>query len=726
MSRFLFLLALVCAGSQAYAAATGAAPYLAAADGSVEALPLVLTSVEVGIAGVVADVRVKQVYENRGSVPIEAVYVFPGSSRAAIHGLELRIGERVIRADVREKAKARAEYETALAEGKTASLLEQLDPSIFRMSVANVLPGDRIEVDLKYSELLVPTRGEYEFFFPHTVGQRYAAAADAAPATPASSAADVTDYAFDLSVRLEGALPLAEVGSPSHAVDVARPAPHAARVTLGAAAQRDAGTRDYVLRFRYAGEQIQSGALLHPEGEGGYFLLLAEPPRRIEAGAILPREFIFVVDVSGSMHGQPLDIAEDLLGDLVGALRPTDMFNVLLFSGGSKVLAPEGSVPATAANVTAARELIGNADAGGGTELVQALEVAYALPARPGYARSVVIVTDGAIWAGGPAFRVIRSHLAEANVFAFGIGPSVEHEVIARLARAGAGEPFIVDELGKGREVAARMRSYIDRPLLTDIAIEAAGIELLDLEPQPLPDLLAERPLVLVGKYRGNVPGMITVSGMTGGTPYRQVLSLDPATARPLPALRQLWARERIQRLLDEQSGGGSWSDSMDPGIDHSTAITALGLEHHLLTPYTSFVAVDQVVRSDGSPVPVSQPAVAKGIGFALWSRRAAIALPPPASSAAIPDRHAAGRDFALRDGTWTDRAFDRQIVLRVRPDSAAWHALLGLCPELAEMARLGVRVLVAFGTHAILITPDGFSDYPPEVLAAAVRGTRS
>jgi Ca-activated chloride channel homolog len=218
---------------------------------------------------------------------------------------------------------------------------------------------------------------------------------------------------------------------------------------------------------------------------------------------------------------------------------------------------------------------------------------------------------------------------------------------------------------------------------------------------------------------------MITVSGLAGGAPYRQVLSLDPGSAKPLPALRQLWARERIQRLLDEQSGGGSWDDSQDPNVDHTSAITALGLDYHLLTPYTSFVAVDQVVRGDGAPVPVTQPAVAKGIGFALWSRRAAVTPTLATPSSAAQHRTAGGREFVLREGIWTDRGFERQIVLRVRPDSAAWHALLRLCPDLADFRRLGERVLVAFGTHAILLTPDGFSDYPPEVLAEVVRGGR-
>ncbi|MBD8527627.1 VIT and vWA domain-containing protein [Pseudomarimonas arenosa] len=728
LSTLLLVSLLLSWGSAA--ADHGSAPYLVSTDGSVEQLPLVMTSVDVAIAGVIADVRVTQVFENRGELPIEAVYVFPGSDRAAIQALQMRIGDRVIRAAIREKAVARAEYEEAQTQGKTASLLEQLDPSIFRMSIANVLPGDRIEVELRYTELLVPTRGVYEFFYPNTVGERFTQAGDKAIRTPTSTDSKVSDFAFNISARLVGALPLGEVGSPSHDVDVEQPSAHEALVTLDDDAQRDAGKRDYRLRFRYAGERIESGLMSFREGDGGYFLLLAEPPQQVDAAIVVPREFIFVIDVSGSMVGKPLEITKDLLGDLVSSLRPTDVFNLLLFSGGSDVFAENRSVAATPENVQRARDFIGASNAGGGTELVSALETAYRLPSSPGFSRSIIIVTDGAISAGGAAFSAIRSRLDQANTFAFGIGPSVESAVIRLLARAGAGEPFIVGELGEGKQVATRLRQYIDRPVLTDIKLEASGVDIFDLEPLQVPDLLAERPVVVVGRFRGSQPGTVSVSGTSGRSEYRQELTLDPGNADPsLHALRQMWGRERIQGLLDEQAGNGWWSGyQRSDAIDHSAEITKLALDYSLLTPYTSFVAIDERIRNDGESVRVEQPAVAKGVGHHVvqsLSLAASAAAPALVSSPASDRTLVAARSFVLRDGVWTDEAFGDQVVLRVRPDSQAWQQLLLLCPELAEYRLLGDSVLIAFGRYAVLLTPRGFSDYPADLLAQAVLPAR-
>lgn len=726
LARFLALglFALPCA---AVASERGSAPYMAASDGSVERLPLVLTAVDVTIAGVIADVSVKQVYENRGSVPIEAIYVFPGSDRAAVYALQMTIGDRVVRARIEKKEEARAQYEEALAEGKTASLLEQLDPSIFRMSLANVQPGDRIEVELKYTELLVPEQGEYEFFFPNTVGSRYTSSDDTAIDSPTSVSSEVSDYAFDIRVRVVGALALGEIDSSTHTMNVERASAFEAMLTLDEAAARAAMTKDFLLRYRYVGSAIEAGILAYPEGDGGYFLLLAEPPRNVQPTAIVDREFIFVIDVSGSMHGRPLDVSKDLLGDLVASLRPTDLFNVVLFAGGSKLLGEDRSLPATRDNIAKALKMISDSDAGGGTELIPALETAYALPQANTGSRSIIIVTDGAIAAGGRAFRVIRDHLDRANVFAFGIGPSVERPVIQLLARAGAGEPFIVDELGKGAESAARLRSYVDRPLLTAIDAVPVGIALLDQEPQQIPDLLAERPLVLIGRYRGSSAGSVAIEGVAGGQAYRQTLALDPANASPtLSGLRQLWARQRIQRLMDEQSSAG-WGYSNDGGDQtHSEEITQLGLDYGLLTPYTSFVAVDERVRGSDEPETVRQPAVSKGIGYRAPPRLVRVSAAPPdplpRPLAAEPPRQVGDHQFVLLDGVWTDQAFRAQHTLRIRPGSAAWDKLLELCPMLADFGALGERVLVVLGQYAVLIAPDGFSDYPDEVLAAALQ----
>ncbi len=714
------------------AADRGSAPYLTASDGAVEQLPLTFTAVDATIAGVIADVSVKQTYENRSERKFDVVYVFPGSDRAAIYALTMRVGERVIRANIRPKEVAKAEFEQARVQGKTASLLEQLDPSIFRMSLANVLPGDKIEVELRYTELLVPTKGEYEFFFPSTLGDRYASAREEAISTPKSSDERVVDHSFDLQVRIVGALPLGEVSSASHAVEVERPDVHQALVFLGEASQQAAAGKDYLLRFRYQGGDIETGIMAFPEGDGGYFLMLAEPPRRVEATQVVPREFIFVVDVSGSMHGRPLDISKDMLLDLVGSMRANELFNVILFAGASTTLSSSGSVPANLDNVNRARLFIEEAEAGGGTELIDALEKAYALPRTSGFSRTIVVVTDGAIWAGGHAYRAVREHLGGANLFAFGIGPSVDRPVIDLLARAGMGEPFIVDELGKGREVAQRLREYIDRPLLTGIELRHDHDRVFGIEPAQVPDLLAERPLVVVGRYRGQSAHNISIEGSRAGQPYQQTVSIVPGFASDrLSALRQLWARQRIQRLLDEQEG-----DSHDRGelADHSKEIEALGMEFSLLTPYTSFVAVDQLVRADGESELVEQPAVAKGSASGFGHAEPvelvmAEPAPSPGPLVAVADPTVQSmheREFQLLQGVWTDRAFADQVVLRVRLDSAAWRALLKMRPELAAYATLGERILIAFSTHAILITPDGFSDYPDELLARAIDQPRA
>lgn len=725
----------------ARATATAAeAPYLAVAGDSTEQLPLTLTTADVTIAGVIADVSLKQRYENRGSKPIEAIYVFPGSARAAIYGLTMTIGDRMIRAQIRGKQKAREDYEAARESGKTASLLEQLDPSIFRMNVANILPGDRIDVELRYTELLVPDQGIYEFVLPNTLGGHGDAADSGVAAASTSSAAEVVDYSFDVRTRVRAALPLASVESPSHAVDVARPSPWDADVTLAESAIEKAATADYVLRYRLAGDQIQSGILAFPQGDGGYFLLMAEPPRMIADAAITPREFIFVVDVSGSMYGAPLDLTKGLIVDLFATLRPSDRFNVILFSGGSKVLAPGGSLAATPETLERVRKLIGDQEAGGGTELVPALETAYALPETAGMARSVVIVTDGQISAGGDAYRTVRSQLGQANAFAFGVGPNVDRQVIERLARAGAGEPFIVEAIKDGAEVAARMRRYIDRPLLTHIELGLDSFDAYDLEPSGVPDLLAERPVVVVGRYRGAAQGGVVVRGYSGSAPFEQRVALDARHVAPqLGALRQLWARTRIQRLLDEQAAGGWYGSDEGTKVDHEPAITELGLEHSLLTPYTSFVAVDERVRTAEAATPVNQPAVAKpnaapapgpayyvsGTGSASGVIRefgvlAARAMPP--SSSATARASIGGRRFVLVGGVWTDTRYRiGQRTLRVRRDSPAFARLLALAPELARVLALGERVVVVVGDYALVIGPNGFSDYPDATLRRAL-----
>ncbi|HEY0708359.1 MAG TPA: VIT domain-containing protein [Polyangia bacterium] len=589
------------------------APYFTVAgdDKSTEQIPLKSTSGEVAIAGAIARVKVKQVFENTGQKPIEAVYVFPASTRASVHGMRMTIGSRTIEARIDRRAAARAAYQEARDQGKRASLLEQERPNVFTMNVANVMPGDRIAVELEYSELVIPEDAVYEFVYPTVVGPRYGGGTDPQRdtwiANPTLRRNAPDPYAFDVRVHLETGIALKEMSSPSHEIDVAYGGSHRADVRLK---KPGGGNRDFVLRYRLAGDRIETGVLLWEDptrASSGdretFFALMMEPPRRPDPAQIPPREYIFLLDVSGSMQGFPLDTTKALMRKLFANLRSTDQFNVALFSGASAVLAPEGSLSATPANLARALEIIDGQRGGGGTELMGGLEAAYAVPRRGSQvARTVVVVTDGYVGVEARAFRFIRERLDQANLFAFGIGSSVNRGLIEGMARAGVGAPFLVLSPTDAAAEADKLRALIETPVLTRIQVSYQGLTAVEMAPAKVPDLLARRPLIVFGKFRGNTTGRIDVSGSHGGGRFHQSIEVGPGAARAEnAALRWLWARKWAEILEDEHHmGAGSLAEN---------AITELGLAHNLLTSFTSFVAIDSaIVNREGRPTGVRQP----------------------------------------------------------------------------------------------------------------------
>jgi len=577
-------------------------------DPALDALPLKGTTVDVRIAGVIADVTVTQHYRNEGQRPIEARYVFPGSTRAAVHAMTVHLGERQIVAQIREKQRARLEYEGAKREGKTTALLEQERPNVFSMNVANILPGDDVRVELKYTELIAPDAGAYRFVFPTVVGPRYRSPA----ALPDNGALSATAHlqpgmassaSFALSVKLEAPLPIADVQSVSHKLESQGLGSRTVQLALADDAAPD--NRDFVLEYRLAGERTATGLMLYqapdkasPDAEN-FFLALVEPPKAIAPGQISPRDYVFVVDISGSMHGYPLQTAKVLLADLIGGLRPSDTFNVMLFSGSNRMLS-EQSVPATRANIERALKTIDRMGGGGSTEIVPALRRVAALPKPADVSRSVIVVTDGYVAVENEVFQLVRRNLSQANVFAFGIGSSVNRHLIEGLARAGQGEAFIVTRPEHAARQAERLRHIIDAPVLTRLKARFEGLDVYDVEPASMPDVLGGRPVLVWGKWRGSPHGAkLVLEGRSASGDHVDVVDA-PAPSTDAIALRHLWARQRIAQLGDDEALVG--------GQAQREPITALGLRYGLLTAYTSFIAVDQVVRTQVAAVPVVQP----------------------------------------------------------------------------------------------------------------------
>ncbi|MCM1187459.1 MAG: VWA domain-containing protein [Lachnoclostridium sp.] len=607
-------------------------------DSPVDRFPLKSTDVTVNISGIIAETYVKQTYVNEGSTPINARYVFPVSTDVTVHGMKMEIGDQIVTAQIKEKEEAKKEYEEAKSEGKSASLLQQKRPNVFTMDVANIMPGETAGIELHYTEMITPVEGTYEFVFPTVVGPRFIAPdasekengdnarTDTANAEtdwaviPYLSEGETPSSEYHITVNLATGVPIGELSCKSHDIQVEKENDSTARITLQNP-EDYAGNRDFILKYTLTGEEIKSG-LVFTEGESeNYFMLTLQPPERYTLETIPPREYIFVLDVSGSMNGYPLDTAKELIQNLVSGLRESDTFNLILFSGDSAQLSPT-SLPATKQNIKKAAKMISAGYGSGGTSLAPALENALAIPADENVARSIVIITDGYISNEQSIFDLINENMGNASFFSFGIGKAVNSYLIEGIATAGFGESFLVTDSADAADCAERFRTYIQSPLLTNISVTYDGFDVYDVEPAVPATLFAQKPIILFGKWKGNPEGTIRITGKTGNQDYSEEISVaDVAVTKDSDALRYLWARKRLERLTDY---GSIRNDS-----SVKEEVTKLGLTYNLATPYTSFIAVIDTVKNpegestdvdQASPLPLKVSNLALGGGYMTYS----------------------------------------------------------------------------------------------------------
>ncbi len=660
------------------------------ADVSTDYFPLKSTEVIININGVIAETYVVQTYVNEGDKPINAQYVFPTSSTATVHGMKMEIGNHMVTATIKEKEEAKEEYEEAKEEGKSASLLEQRRPNVFTMDVANVMPGDTARIELHYTELVATIDGVCEFVFPTVVGPRYitpddadSPVADAAvpgkgtdqnesgpdgrdkaaegsdsdrsgadedAADSSATDADTTagshaesgdgwaaspylpqgvlpDSEYCITVNLSTGVPIADVECKSHEIKVERENDSQARITL-ANPEDYAGNRDFILKYRLTGESVESGLVLTQTDSEKYFFLTVQPPQRYTPDDIPPREYIFVLDVSGSMYGYPLDTAKDLIRGLATDLRDIDRFNLVLFSDDTYLLSLK-SLAATSKNIRAAIDLIDEQEGGGGTSMLEALQTAVSVPMKEDIARSVVIITDGYISNEEDIYDLINENMGTASFFSFGIGCSVNDYLIKGIAQCGMGESFLVTDSEDAAESADRFASYIEAPLMTGITVEYEGFDVYDVATATPSILYAKKPLILFGKWRGEPAGTITVRGKAGTEDYVQEISVADSTVDTEDeSVRYLWARTK----LDQLAGYGSIRN--DTSVKEE--ITKLGLDYNMTTPYTSFVAVVEEIRNpqgqsqdvqQANPLPLQVSNLAVGGGYTAYSEPGGIML---------------------------------------------------------------------------------------------------
>lgn len=578
------------------------------------------TSVHADVDGFGAAVTVTQTFTNPSRTPIEAVYTFPLPQDAAVDQMRIEIGNRVVEGEIAKREEARRTYEAAKAAGQTAALLDQERPNLFTQSVANILPGADIKVQIRYVQVLPFSEGQYEFNFPMTVAPRYVDpnTPDPDKVTPPTMAPGTrTGAGIDLTVDLEAGGPIKELTSVLHGINQRKIDVGRTQVTL---AKRDEiPNRDFILRYRVATDTVQPSVVSHfVPGKGGTFALTLMPPKAVPPAQVQPKEMIFVMDQSGSQNGFPIAKSKELTLRLIRKLGPRDTFNVLGFSNEVKPLwrQPQVNNPQ---NVAAAEAFVSALQANGGTELEKAVTASLGAPDDPERLRIVVFNTDGMAGQEKVILEEVRKHRGKSRMFPFGIGNSVNRYLIDAMATEGRGDMEVVTLAEQADGAVDRLYRRANSPVLTDLSVQADGVQ--ELTPAYLPDVFLERPVVVFGRYAQPGPARITVRGTRGdGTPWTKTVNVDLTDQPEAPAIVSLWARRRIDDLMRDGYYGPK---PIEGEITAEQRVTSLALAYGLMSPYTSFVAVEKrVVNVGGKQRTVRVPVeMADGVDMGLGLR---------------------------------------------------------------------------------------------------------
>lgn len=575
-------------------------------------IPLLHTDVALDVQGLVLSATVTQQYANSGADPIEAVYVFPLPHDAAVYDMEIRIGNRVIRSVIRERAEAKRVYQAAKAEGKRAALVEEERPNIFTTSVANIMPGDRIDVRLRYVETLRWEQGRMRLVFPMVVGPRYIPGSQAvgqtgtgwAPHTDAvPDASRITPPVrnpegrpgHDISVKadLDLGFQAGMIKCVSHDVNVQRLPDGREHVEL--ASETTIPNRDFVLEIQQADAVEPKTALfLSPDGSGETHFLLAAFPPTVEPRERKPVEMLYMIDVSGSMEGTSIQQARGALLQALDRLRPVDRFGILAFSSGFQEFAAE-PLQATPENVAAARRYVQGLEAGGGTEMLPALQHLMRKPKREGYLRHIILLTDGDLGNEEQIFGSLRSDLGDARLYTVAIGSAPNFFLATKMAQFGRGTFTQIADNNEIQEQMSKLFESIESPVLTDVAVSFEGVKVADVYPERPPDLFSRQPLMIYGRITSGHIGRVHLSGNEGNRHYESVLAFDATASSFHPAITTLWARQRVEELMDQ------WRKSDEKGqAEFRTTIVAHAIRYRLVTRFTSLVAVEEVIANPG------------------------------------------------------------------------------------------------------------------------------
>ncbi|HEV2845352.1 MAG TPA: VIT domain-containing protein [Thermoanaerobaculia bacterium] len=551
--------------------------------------PVLGTTVEVRVTGIIARAKVTQIFKNPSQEWVEGIYIFPLPEDAAVDTLRMRIGERVIRGVIQDKLAARQTYETAKQEGKKATLIEQQRPDVFTTSVANVGPGETVEVAIELQQVVRYEKGKFGLRFPMVVAPREVT--DALPVK--RGGAPVNPFSFHAD--LNPGFPLAKIESPTHAITMEKGKQNRYAVDLKAGVAY--ADRDLVLEWTPAVGREPRAVYYTEEIDGEtYGLLMVMPPDAPGAASSrLARETTFIIDTSGSMEGSSIIQARQALLLALDRLQPSDWFNVIEFNSQAKALFST-SVQAHAAAVHQAMSYVRNLKANGGTYMLPALQSGLKAGGAPsGLVRQVIFATDGQVEDETASLQFLQANLGDRRLFTMAIGSAPNSHFLRKVAEFGRGS---FTHIANESEVASRMSALfaqLESPMLHRLEVQwsDAGAEAW---PARVPDLYLGEPLVVAAKMKGDGP--VTVQGQRGKSTWEDSFPA-PAVIKGA-GIDKLWARRKIQAL----------EDSLHDGANHLEVhrqVTELGLRHHLVTTWTSLVAVDESPTAPAGVEPIQK-----------------------------------------------------------------------------------------------------------------------
>ena len=496
----------------------GSLLYRSPISGAYEPVPLVHTDAAFDVRGLVAAATVTQQYENSTSSPIEAVYVFPLPHDAAVYDMEIRIGNRRIRSHIREREEAKRTYEDAKSAGKRTALMEEERTNIFTTSIANIMPGDHIEVRLRYVEPLRWEQGRVRLEFPMVVGPRYIPGTQAAGHSGTGWAKDTdavpdasritpivrnpesrSGHDLSLTVDLDPGFASSSIASVSHEIKITRLQDGRSHVELAAGSVIP--NKDFILELRQAETSRPNVALFVSRAKDSgpaHFLLAAFPPT-LKPTERPPVEMFYMIDVSGSMAGTSIEQARGALLEALDRLRPVDRFGILAFNHTYQEFSAE-PLQATPDNVAAARRYVEHLEAGGGTEMLPALLHLMTKPQTPDQLRTIILMTDGDLGHEEQIFAAMGQHLGGARLYAVGIGSAPNIFLASKMAQFGRGTFTHIADISEIKEQMMRLFASIESPVLTDVKLSFEGMEVANVYPQRLPDLFAGQPLMVYGE----------------------------------------------------------------------------------------------------------------------------------------------------------------------------------------------------------------------------------